>query len=493
MVRQPVLVIPLNRMSSVSLQDQLSDGLKQRIRSGMIAPGASLPSTRELATDLGVSRNTVVNAYDRLLGEGYLESRPRSGVFVNSEFPGTNRAPLILLNRPSPERKRPDQNRPGASRSVRRVFRKLRPEMKLWEPIPFRPCQPDVRLFPLSLWNRIRSRVLRSTGTTLLNYQSRHTLGLPSLRQALARYLNESRGVRCQWQQIAITCGSQQALFLLSQLLLKAGDRVLMEDPGYFGARQAFERIGARLIRMEIDESGAVPPGKFVPARVIYTTPSRQFPTGVSTPVSRRLQILETARAARAWLLEDDYDSEFRYSRPPLPSLHSLDGNGRTIYLGSMSKVLFPSLRIGYIVLPEELIPSFESLRLIVEDHGPLIDQATLAEFLESGSFYTHIRRCRKAYSARLDAFLTAMDQHQVPLRFPNTDGGMNQAGYFLDAEINAEKVSSKLAESGIDVPPISRYCIGRHPPALVFGFTAFDPKRIRSAVAQVAPVLRDP
>lgn len=476
MARQPVFAIPLNRDSSTSLQDQLSAGLKERIRSGIIASGTSLPSTRELAKDLSVSRNTVVNAYDRLLGEGYLESRPRSGIFVNSALHGST----IRITKSK------------SSRSARRVPVPLQPETRLTEPRPFRPCQPDVRLFPLSQWNSIRSRVLRSSGTLLLNYQSRFALGLPSLRQALARYLNESRGVRCQWQQIAITCGSQQALFLLGQLLLKPDDKVLMEDPGYVGARQAFEHAGAKLLRMPVDELGVVPPDKPALARMIYTTPSRQFPTGASLPVARRMKLLEAARFANAWLLEDDYDSEFRYARPPLPSLHSLDTNGRVIYLGSMSKVLFPSLRIGYIVLPEELILPFEALRLIVEDHGPLIDQATLAEFIESGLFYTHIRRCRKAYASRLDAFLTAMHRHKVPLEFPFTDGGMNQTGYFIEGQTDAEKVSSNLLAAGFDVPPLSRYSTGVPRPGLVFGFTAFEPKTIQSAVGRLAPVIHD-
>ncbi|MBL8814455.1 MAG: PLP-dependent aminotransferase family protein [Planctomyces sp.] len=500
MARQPVFAIPLNRDLSTSLQDQLSDGLKERIRDGIIPAGSPLPSSRELARDLGVSRNTVVNAYDRLLGEGYLESRPRSGVFVNAAISGSAGNTLC----------RAGATKRLPTRTARRNFRTPTNDMKLVEPQPFRPCQPDVRLFPLSRWNSIRGRILRSSGTLLLNYQSRHPLGLPLLRQALASYLSESRGVRCRWEQIAITCGSQQALFLLGQLLLKLDDKVLIEDPGYVGARQAFELAGAKLIPMMVDEHGVVPPEKSAPAKIIYTTPSRQFPTGASLPVARRLQMLAAARTANAWLLEDDYDSEFRYSRPPLPSLHSLDSAGRVIYLGSMSKVLFPSLRIGYVVLPDELISRFESLRLIVEDHGPLIDQATLAEFIDSGSFYSHIRRCRKAYASRLEAFLAAMHRHKVPLDFPFTDGGMNQTGYLNGEQVTAERISSRLLAAGFDVPLLSRYSMQSpnsmqssysilyrhdvpvHRSGLVFGFTAFEPRTIQSAVARLAAVMHE-
>ncbi len=180
---------------------------------------------------------------------------------------------------------------------------------------------------------------------------------------------------------------------------------------------------------MQVDQDGCVPPKRGLSATLIYTTPSRQYPTGATMSVARRLELLSLARRQSAWLIEDDYDSEFRYSRPPLPSLHSLDEHGQVLYVGSMSKVLFPSLRIGYVVLPHKLLDAFEQLRRTIDDHGPLQDQATLAEFMESGGFFRHIRRCRKQYAERLDVFLSSMAKQQIPLQFPFIDGGMNQTG----------------------------------------------------------------
>lgn len=467
------LMIALDRRSKLPLQDQLADGIRARIRDGRLGAGDRLPSTRELAGELEISRNTVIAAYERLLGEGYLESRLRSGIHVS---PGLD--PFLPRDAQKPTVPDPPP-RPG-------------PVEPLVGPRPFRPCQPDVRLFPLALWNRMRNRALKQQGAGLLHYQSRHALGLPALRMALAGYLRTSRGVRCDWQQIAVTGGSQQALFLLAQLLLRSGDRVGVEDPGYPGARAACERAGAKLVPLPVDGQGWIPDGKPRSLKWIYTTPSRQFPTGACLPVARRMAMLEQARRLGAWVLEDDYDSEFRYARPPLPSLHSLDPEGRVIYLGSMSKILFPSLRIGYAVLPPELVGPFEALRWVVDDHGPLVDQATLARFLSSGAFLTHIRRCRKTYAARLEAFLEATRKAGLPLEFPHTDGGMNQTGLFLDRQTDDAAISRRLEREGWDVPPLSRYGLrpGSFRPGLVFGFTAFDPRCIRQAVSQMARLI---
>jgi GntR family transcriptional regulator / MocR family aminotransferase len=461
----------LDRSKASSLQEQLVVELRRKIQSGVLRPGESLPSTRELAQDLGVSRNTVIAAYDRLLGEGYLESQLRSGIYVSPDLAvrhmkqATVKSPLQALT-------------------------PVDQETVLRGPSPFRPSQPDVRLFPIALWNRIRNRELRVVGTGILNYQSRFALGLPTLRHALADYLNDNRGVRCDWKQIAITSGSQHALFLLAQLLLKKGDSVWMENPGYRGARFAFELAGAKLRLMEVDEQACVPPKDFGNAKLVYVTPSRQYPTGACMPAARRLAMLKVANSSNAYLIEDDYDSEFRYSRAPLPSLHSLDNQGGVIYLGSMSKVLYPSLRIGYIVLPHELVESFERLRLVVDDHGPLVDQATLAAFISSGAFYTHVRRCRKIYAERLATFLESMEKNCVPLDFPFTDGGMNQTGYFKDSTTNAVAAANQLRQQGLDIPAIQHFSIGRARSGLVFGFTAFEHSIIRSSLATVGKSL---
>ncbi|MBL8891789.1 MAG: PLP-dependent aminotransferase family protein [Planctomycetaceae bacterium] len=466
--------LALDRRQPATLQDQLSSSLREAIQTGSISSGTMLPSTRELASELAISRNTVIAAYDRLMGEGYLESKPRSGIMVRE---GLGSFGIAVA---------------PTSKTDSRLSLKRRLKFEVPLPKPFHPCQPDVNLFPMSMWNRMRNRVLRRYGAGLLHYQSSFALGWPELRHALAEYLRSNRGVQCGWQNIAITSGSQQALFLLGQLLLKRSSVVACENPGYVGARAAFLHAGAKLRLLPVDELGVVPPQKTGQVDLVYATPSRQFPTGATLPVARRTALLEYIQRAGAWMVEDDYDSEFRYTRPPLPSLHSLDRSGRVIYLGTMSKVLLPTLRIGYLVLPDSLVAGFESLRLVTEDHGPMIDQATLAEFLLQGGFYSHIRRCRKNYAKRLEVFLRVAEQLRLPLEFRFTDGGMNQTGLFHDSSTDDVAVSKALSQAGLDVRALSHYSSNtkQYRPGLVFGFTAFSPATIRNSLKVVAQVL---
>ncbi len=472
MPRQPALLIVLDRSGRTPLQTQLAVNLKGLVRSGVLHPGKAVPSTRELARDLQISRNTVIQAYDRLIGEGYLEASERRGIFV-VEILSERHSWRVATSSPS------NASLPQES------------SQQLTEPVPFRPCQPDVRLFPLPLWNRLRARTLKRYGDKLLHYQSHAPLGFLGLRRNLAVYLRESRGVQCDWRQIAITTGSQQALYLLAQLLLKPGSRVLMEDPGYLGARHAWKQAGARLIPVHVDSEGVrLPSSKQNLADLVYTTPSRQFPIGACLSLPRRLALVDFAVKTKTWIVEDDYDSEFRYSRPPLPSLQSLDSAGRVIYVGSMSKVLFPSLRIGYVVLPVQLVEKFAALRMALDEHGPLIDQATLAEFIEEGALSTHIRRCRKEYARRLDTLVESVASTGLPLSFPHTDGGMNLAG-FLDQGMSDTKCANQLQACGLDVRSLAHYSLRPTHPGLVFGFTAFEPRTIHQSIEKAALALQ--
>jgi len=459
----------LDRRAATSLQQQLRTGFKGLIQRGALRGGQPVPSSRVLADDLGVSRNTVTAAYDQLLEEGFLESRVRSGLFVSAAF-------TVPINRS--RRRVPSPSAEPAPPA-------------LGPPRPFRPCQPDVRLFPLAVWNRLRGRVLRRSWLDLLHYQSQCVLGHPALRQAIASYLHDSRGVQCNWGQVAVTAGSQQALFLLAQLLADSSATVAMEDPGYVGARRAWQQHGAAVVPLSVDALGLPPPTALGEGRpvLVYTTPSRQFPTGACLPMARRLAWLEFARAANAWIVEDDYDSEFRYGRPTVPSLHSLDTARRVIYVGSMSKVLAPSLRIGYVVLPPALVDRFAALRSIVDDHGPLIDQAVMAEFIDGGMFYSHIRRCRREYGERRQVFLDTAARAGLPLTLAQSDGGMNVLGW-LPRRSRDERLSQALRPAGFDVPSLSSYSLSRCPPGLVLGYAAFDPKALRTHVVSLARTL---
>ncbi len=475
MSKPPALLLQLDRKKGPSLHTQLALGLKGLVQAGVLQPGKLVPSSREIARDLQVSRNTVLQAFDRLIGEGYLETVPRRGLFVNqalAEKPFPQSSPKVF-------HASPDHGLCGS------------PNQQFGAPSPFCPCQPDVRLFPLKMWNRLRARSLRKYGPNLLHYQSQLALGAPALRRSLATYLRGSRGVQCDWHQIAITGGSQEALYLLAQIILRPGCRVAMEDPGYLGARRIWERAGGRLVPVPIDAEGMRPiAATAAPPSIIYTTPSRQFPTGACLSLARRLALVEYAARTRAWIVEDDYDSEYRYSRPPLASLQSLDSSQRVIYVGSMSKVLFPSLRIGYVVLPNTLVEPFALARAALDDHGPLIDQATLAEFIDSGAFHTHIRRTRSEYARRLDVFVATVAALKLPMVFPHTDGGMNLTG-FLDTATQEAAYALALSRLGMDVPPLSHYSLKRTRPGLVFGFTAFEPDVIRDALKRAAKALR--
>ncbi|HMD21542.1 MAG TPA: PLP-dependent aminotransferase family protein [Alloacidobacterium sp.] len=464
--------IDLRRDQGTSLQSELSTQLKKMIQRGELRAGERLPSSRDLAATLHISRNTVIAAYDVLMSEGYLESEQRSGVYVGRA------AQAFQFQTPARARNSKAANLQHAG-----------PNTQFREPLPFRPAQPDVRLFPIKIWNRHRARVLKR-GANILHYQSVFSSGLDDLRQNIAEYLRDSRGVRCDWREIAITSGSQQALFLLAHLLIEPGDRVYMEDPGYLGARLAWKQAGAQILSAPIDDEGiCLPQSEARPVSLIYVTPSRQFPLGTCMSLGRRLMLLQSAVRLQTWIVEDDYDAEFRYNSPPLPSLQNLDENRRVIYVGSFSKILFPSLRIGYAVLPPELVDRFASLKHIAEDHGPLVDQATLAAFMDCGAFHTHLRRCRRHYAERQESFLDAIARHCLPLSFPITDGGMNVAGLLPDGT-DDYCCSEQLRQNGLDVPPLSKYAIANVRPGLLFGFTAFEPRIIRRGVEKLAKVL---
>ncbi len=457
----------LDRSDTCSLQTQLTSQLKQVMQSGELQPGERLPSTRDLARSLMISRNTVVAAYEVLVGEGYLVNQARSGFRVNQ---------ATQAFRAIPVRRRATQEK------------RLEPRVPI-APVPFRPTQPDVSLFPLQIWNRHRNRVLKR-GASLLHYQSRFSIGLDELRRNVADYLRDSRGVRCQWNEVAITNGSQQALFLLAHLMLRPSEPVYMEDPGYSGASKAWRNAGATIVPAPIDAEGiTLPVGQPLHAKLIYVTPSHQFPLGVCMSLARRLALLKAAREAGAWIVEDDYDAEFRYTSTPQPSLQSLDDQRRVIYMGSFSKTLFPGLRIGYVVLPPSLVEGFTALKSIADDYSPLIDQATLAAFLESGGFHAHLRRCRKHYAERQLFFLDLVQQRGLPLTFPVTGHGMNLAGLLPD-DVEDRSVSLRLQQVGLDVPALSRYRVASGQPGLLFGLAAFSTAEIARGVSTMHQAL---
>src|SRR6184192_2915223 len=408
------VVVSLDGRSGTTLQRQLYEGLRAAILGGRLQSGKRLPSTRSLAKDLAVSRNTVAGVFGQLVAEGYAEARVGSGTVVARALPDN----LIQIAAPpginrgnGVAHRRPQISRRGRSLAKARVgsgFTTLR---------PFRPGWPALDHVPLDLWWRLGARVGRRLGRNLLGYGD--PAGYRPLRKAIAEYLAVSRGVRCTEDEVVVTSGSQQGLFVAAQVLLDPGDAVWVEDPAYPGTRSALQAAGARLVPIPVDAEGI--DVRFAeqrrPApRVVAVTPSHQYPLGVTMTLARRLELLRLARRARAWVLEDDYDSEFRYSSRPIPALQGLDQDGRVIYLGTFSKTLFPALRLGYAVVPADLVRPFTAVRSVLDVHSPVLEQAVLAEFITAGYFERHLRRMRALYAERQQVLLEEARRHLAGL-----------------------------------------------------------------------------
>lgn len=477
-------MVRVDRRQNVALQLQLCRQIRELIISGQLSAGVRLPSTRDLVGQLGVSRNTIVYALDQLVAEGYLRSRIGSGIYVEDLPKRDNNSPLRRVIRGD-----------GLSRSIApraEQFSKLSisPRYLTSEIRPFRPCQPASDHFPIRNWNRARSYALRGQTNKLLTEGD--AAGLPRLREALATYLHESRGVRCTADQIIVTAGTQQALSLIADCFVRRGDSVWIEDPGYLGARAAFLRAGADLIPIGVDQEGLLIPTKVRTKRplLIYTTPSRQFPLGVTMSLARRLVLLEFARSAGAWVIEDDYDSEFRYVDRPLPALQGL-ADDCVIYTGTFSKVLFQSLRLGYLVVPDKLVEVFRKAKELHDGATTALDQATTAIFMEEGFFSMHIRRMRKLYRERRDTFLNeTIKKLSGVITFSKIDAGMDAVGR-LPTNYDDEQVSDILASHHIDAPPLSAYSLKSTQSGLVFGFSAFSAPQTRSSIRSIAEVIR--
>jgi GntR family transcriptional regulator / MocR family aminotransferase len=391
------LVISVNRKSGRPLHRQIYDVFRCMIVAGSLSSGQQIPSTRTLASELGISRIPVLNAYGQLLAEGYFEARVGAGTFVCSSLPeqashpeksGKSRVPVNLARR-------------RVARTARMLPRFERPPWARHEGA-FDLSHGALEEFPHKVWANLLARHCRNPLTSNLGYGD--SIGLQSLREAIAIYLRTSRAVRCEPQQIMIVSGSQQAVDLSTRVLLDPGGRVWMEEPGYWLARQVLTAAGCRIVPVPVDAEGLdVTAGirRCRTARAAFVTPSHQFPLGVTMSASRRLRLLDWARIAGAWIIEDDYDSEYRYESKPVASLQGLDEASRVIYIGTFSKVLFPSLRIGYLVLPPDLVDRFLAMRYAMDVNPPYLYQAVLADFIGEGHFSRHIRRMRTVYDER--------------------------------------------------------------------------------------------
>lgn len=489
----PFVSLSDRTISQVPMHRQIYEKLRQAILNGEIPSKSRIPSSRSLAAQLGVSRMTVVNAYDQLFAEGYLDGKIGAGTFVASELPEE------LLQMPKTRAVKTDAfsrelNLSRQGSQMAQVFGELLREHSANRFVPFQNGLTAIDSFPFDTWARIAARWNRhAPATTLVNGD---LAGFYPLRQAIAAHLKSARGVRCEPEQVIITAGAQQALALICAVFLEPKDEVWMEDPGYTSARSLFALSRTKLIPVPVDEDGL----NFKPAlessknpKLIYVTPSRQYPLGVTMSVTRRLSLIETARAKGAWIIEDDYDSEYRYSGHPLASLQGLDQNGRVLYVGTFSKTIFPSLKLGCLVVPPDLVDVFTAVRMLNGAHSPLIDQAILAEFISEGHFARHVRRMRTLYEERQKILVEEVRRNlKGLLEMKADDAGMHLVGWLPD-NLDDQEAARKAAEINIWLAPISEHSIKPYSRGgLVFGYAGFDEKQIRSGVAGLTEVLTE-
>ena len=485
------LAISLNPRSATPLHRQLYEGIRTAVLAGRLSPGARLPSTRALAADLDISRNTVAGAFDQLLAEGYIEGRPGAGTFVAQELPDE----LLRVKRSM-----------HAAASTRVLTPRLSARGRMLAATPvapvaregasacaFRPGIPALDAFPRDLWSRIAARQYRQSKFDLFSYGD--PAGHAPLRRAIAEYLRAARGVNCSWEQVIVTSGSQQALDLAARVLLDAGETAWVEDPAYFGARGAWTAAGIHCVPVPVDGEGlsVAQAERIAPrARMTYVSPSHQYPLGITMSLARRMALLAWARRRGAWIAEDDYDSEFRYAGRPLAALQGLDTAGRVIYIGTFSKVLFPALRLGYMIVPAGAVDAFAAARALTDRHPPGPSQALVAEFLADGHFARHIRRMRALYAERQAALVSAARREwRGLLDVSPADAGMHLQAW-LPKGSNDREISKRAAAAGIVAPPLSAYYhrAASAPPALLLGYSSVNVRKIQDGVRRLAAAM---
>lgn len=452
----PALRLPaVDRRAARPAYRQIYERIRDAILDGDLTPGARLPSTRSLASQLSVARGTVDTAYAMLAGDGYVVGRGPAGTVV---APTLDRAALGAL-RATPRPEGSDAPRPGARGAVR--------------PGTFQMGLPALDAFPRKLWARLAARLARTVGADTLVYQDWR--GLPALRAEVAAYLRVSRGVACTPDEVFITAGFQGALGLIAGTLLRPGEDVWVEDPGYFMARQALGHFGARMVPVPVDAHGidvAAGLARAPDARLALVTPTHQFPLGATLPLARRIALLSWAAAAGAFIVEDDYDSEYQYTARPQLALKSLDDGGRVVYVGSFSKVLFPGLGLGYLVATGPLAARFAAASEIVLPVRTALPQAIVADFMREGHFSRHIRRTRRLYAERRAALAEALRSALDGVaRLHGHAGGMHLAVH-LPAGSDDEAAVARCRALGMTPTPLSACGVAPgHPPGLLIGF----------------------
>ncbi|MDX8510493.1 PLP-dependent aminotransferase family protein [Mesorhizobium captivum] len=498
----PLDMLAVNRASPEHLSRQLYHGLVAIIRSRALAPGSELPSTRALAAELGLGRNTIVSAYDQLVTEGYLANR--------------RGARPVIVDLPEGPRETPAEERLIPLRAPSRRGQQL-----LSQPchhgrpghVAFHPGMPDASSFPFGVWGRLVARRASHGGETL--FGTYDVTGHPALKEAIAGYLYSARGVRCRPEQIVVTTGAQAAFDLLARLLLDPGDTVWMEEPGYYGAKAALTVAGAKILPIPVDQERGWrlehDPEKWEPVfgqrscsgkeldtpsfspRLIYVTPACQHPLGITMRMEERLRLLDIAETANAWVIEDDFDGEYRFQGRPVPAIQSMDRSGRVIYVGTFAKLLFPALRLGFMVLPIELAGRIVNALSTTGQFAPLLLQAALADFITEGHMSRHLKRMRRIYAQRRQLFREIVTERlRDEITLSPVEAGIQVVGY-LKPGIDDIKVSQAAARRAINVSPLSKYFQNTAATqGLVLGYAACDAAQTRDGVERLAAAIRE-
>ena len=486
--------IILDEKSKAPLYRQIYETIRRSILSGEFHSGEQLPASRLLAKQLGISRLTVINAYDQLLAEGYLESKAGAGTFVAEHLPEE----FLQTPRVKPQKGKTEilPRKLNLSRYGKNVLEESRTVLRYNQATPLAAFQHGLAAideFPFDVWTKLANKSYRTLERQTFGYGE--PAGFFLLREAIAAYLKSARAVNCAPEQVIITSGAQHAFDLIGRVFLEPKTEVYIENPCYFGVKQAFQSFDAKFVPVPVDEDGfdlATALKQSGNARLAYVTPSHQFPLGVTMSLPRRLQLLEWAKRAEAWIIEDDYDSEFRYEGRPLPSLQGLDRDaGRVLYIGTFSKTIFPALRLGCLVVPRDLIEIFTAARALSGSQSPIIDQATLAEFITEGYFGRHIRRMRRLYEERQAILVAETKKHLAGrLEVKKSVSGMHVIGWLPDG-VKDTAAAEKAAQFGIRTATVSALSLTAwQRGGLILGYTAINEKQIKKGIKLLAKAM---
>ncbi|MBK4998313.1 PLP-dependent aminotransferase family protein [Pseudomonas sp. S31] len=503
------LVLPFDPAGIVldrhrGLSQQLYQALRARVLDGRLSSGTRLPATRDLANRLALSRNSVVRAYDQLYAEGYIESRVGDGTYVTRLEKLSTQLSTGLSRRLSTDLSTFCVEGTGDPSSEERISEPLLrlkkhhlAPPKTSAPRAFRVGIPAFDLFPFDVWAKLQAGFWRNPDPAQLGYGD--PAGEPVLRELIAAYLRRSRGLGCTAEQIVITSGAQQAISLCAQLLLQAGDAVAVENPGYRAAGHAFALAGAKVVGVAVDQDGmdCNRLAQVADCRLAYVTPAHQYPTGVTMSLARRLELLAWAERSNGWIIEDDYDGEYRYSGAPLSPLAALDRSGRVLYVGTFGKIAFPALRLGYLVLPPRLVPAFSQGRALAVRHSEVGSQCVMAEFMAQGHFQRHIRRMRKAALSRRNVLKAGWPVDIAGLGpMPEVAAGLH-VKVDVDNFAREQELVARAEEVGVEMSPLSGYWLPDSDvpvdkrAGLVLGFAAVPEGEIAEAMMKLRKAWR--